>query len=167
MNWWPYEKFSIISPLNPEEVRLRLTEQVSPAFTGSFFEQLTNRYPTPFKGYVNISEFKIEPVVVGRNSFIPLIKGRVEFAETGSCLYITMAMHQEIEYIIIGMAAFLMVAGFGGWIHSSMSDRFDPLSITPFGMLVFIYLIMIYGFNSESNSSKSFLLELLEGDYER
>ncbi|MFB0494708.1 hypothetical protein ABID99_000945 [Mucilaginibacter sp. OAE612] len=34
-------------------------------------------------------------------------------------------------------------------------------------MLVFIYLIMIYGFNSESNSCKSFLLELLEGDYER
>jgi hypothetical protein len=64
------------------------------------------------------------------------------------------------------MAAFLMVAGFGGWIHSSMSDRSDPLSITPFGMLVFIYLIMIYGFNSESNSCKSFLLELLEGDYE-
>lgn len=73
MNWWPYEKFAIISPLNPDEVRSRMTGQVSPAFTRNFFERLTNRYPTPFKGYVNINEFKFEPVIVGRNSFIPVI----------------------------------------------------------------------------------------------
>ncbi|MFC0515101.1 hypothetical protein ACFFGT_12860 [Mucilaginibacter angelicae] len=166
MNWLPYEKFSIISPLSPDEVIAKMMEQVSPAFTGDFFGQLYNRYPTPFKGYVSINEFKIEPVIVGRNSFIPVIKGRVELTESGSCLYITMAMHREIEYIIIGVAIFLTFAGFGGWLNSLKSNKFDLVSLSPFAVLVFIYLMVIYGFNSESNSCKSFLLELLEGNYE-
>ncbi|SEO13471.1 hypothetical protein SAMN05192574_105434 [Mucilaginibacter gossypiicola] len=167
MNWVPYEKFSIISPLNPDEIRSRMTEQVSPAFTGNFFEQLTNRYSKPFKGYVNINEFKIEPVIVGRNSFIPVIKGRVELKETGSCIYITMSMHQMIEYIIMGAVVFLTFAGFLSWLNSLKSNKFDLVSLSPFGVLTFIYLMVIYGFNSESNSCRTFLLELLDGDYEQ
>ncbi|QTE39895.1 hypothetical protein J3L18_12865 [Mucilaginibacter gossypii] len=165
MNWWPYEKFSIISPFSPDEIRARLAEQVSPPFTGSFFEQLTNRYPTPFKGYVNISEFKIEPVVVGRNSFIPIIKGRIELSESGSIIYITMAMQAAISHLMIGVVIFLIIAGFGGSLQALKANDMDFLSFTPFGILMFIYLMVIYGFNSESNSCRTFLLELLEGNY--
>lgn len=75
-------------------------------------------------------------------------------------------MHNEISYLLAGVAIFLMIAGFGGWIQSSIANNLDFLSFTPFGMIIFIYLMVIYGFNSESMSSKSFLLELLEGYYE-
>lgn len=167
MNWWPYEKFSVVSTLNLDEIKSRMIEQVTPTSSVIFFEQLTNIYPATFKGYVNADGFKIEPVIVGRNSFIPLIKGKFEATVSGSRVYITMAMHNEISYIMIGVATFLVFAGVMSWLSTLQSGKFDFVSLSPFWMLILVYLMVIYGFNLESNSCRTFLIELLEGEYER
>lgn len=66
MTLLPYEDFYITSRLSPDDASSRLAAYVSPVFTGSFKDVLTNRYSGYYKGYINSSGFKIVPVVIGR-----------------------------------------------------------------------------------------------------
>jgi hypothetical protein len=166
MNWLPYENYYMISPLSPGEVKSRVSEQVSPTFTGNFFENITKRYPAPFKGYVTNNEFKIVPVIVGRNSFIPYIKGKVESTDSGSRVHITMTLLEPIQIFIAIVFLFLAMAKFLTFFDAIKSNSFDPVILAPVGAILFVYIMMILGFTSESVSSKNFLLELLEAEYE-
>ena len=166
MNWLPYENYYIISPLSSDEVRLRLEKHVSPPFTGNFLRQLTNRYSTYYKGFVNNSEFKIEPIIEGRNSFIPQIAGNIKLAGSGSRIHIKMTLLEPVMIFIGIVSVFIGIATIAALIDLMKSKHLEPAFLAPIGMMIFIYALTIYGFTSESISSKKFLLELFEAEYE-
>lgn len=166
MIWFPYESYYILSPLPPGQVSSRLAEYVSPTFSENFTDWLINRYSGYYKGFVNATQFKLEPVVVGRNSFVPQIKGTIEQTESGSRIRVIFKLSELVQVLIF--IAFTLLGAFGLVIlmKGAESGRFDPNAFIPFAMMILIYMVMMFCFVPESISSKKFLLDVFEAEYE-
>lgn len=166
MTLLPYEDFYITSPLSPDDVEALLAAYVSPAFNDSFKDKLTNRYSAYYRGFVNSSGFKIVPVVVGRNSFVPQIVGNIEQMELGSRIRLTIKLYTPSLIIAWILFAFLGISAVVILIKGARANQFDQDFFTPFGVMTFMYIVMMVCFVPESVSSKKFLLEVFEAEYE-
>jgi len=133
MKLLPYENFHIISKLTPGEIVEKLKEVTRPN-TG-YAVNLSGINPngpnTTFKGFINSSDFKFEPAIIYRNSFLPQITGSIEPFGEGSRVDIKMALYTPIG-IIVGIL--LSIAGFFciKFFPHLISDNHTETDIIPF-----------------------------------
>lgn len=138
-------RFSIETPLAPEQARTRLIEAIGPQPTSLF-----DRDGRPFVGSMVGSTFDMMRATRGRNSFRPRIRGSVETAIRGSEIRGTMQLH---EIVLVVMAVFLglpTMVLFSLLAGSLRSGSLDPAAPYALGVVGFLLVMMLGGFVVES-----------------
>jgi hypothetical protein len=163
MKLLPVDDFDIITKLSPEEVQLRLEQEISASGRG-FFDKSSTSSNTYFEGYVVNGNFEIQPIINYRNSFLPKITGITKPALIGSVVKIKMRVQSGV---LIFMCIWLGFAAIGGIVINTTDiskGQFKVVDLMPFGMFLFGYLLTLGGFKFESNDAKAKLLQILEND---
>ena len=104
----PVHGFHLEIPISPETVieRVRAAVRNQPQMAGGLkesFREIWNRPEKegpPFRGKVCNRTFRISQVVRGRNSFMPLVWGRVDQTPTGARLKVTILMHPLVLVLV-------------------------------------------------------------------
>ena len=148
----PYEKFKIESNLSVAEVLWRIKQR-----TGK--KEFFNFSPShPFSGHVNEREFEITKNISYRNSFLPVIEGKVEQISTGTRVTISMRLHFAVMCFMFIWFSGVSVGCIAVLTHL---DRFSMPMLIPFGMLVFGVALVSGGFWFEASKQKAMLIELI------
>lgn len=155
---FPYENFTINTSLHPEIVRQKLLAVVEPR---KAIRWNINNYGKPYEGEVGDHSFEINRIINYRNSFLPIIKGRIYPEGMGSKIDIKMAMH---PFVIVFMSIWLGIVG-NIWILAAIATiaegKFESSILAASGMLLVGLLLPLIGFKPEASSSKQFLIDLL------
>ena len=166
MKYLPFENITYRTKLDSNEVLKRISEKVEPKkpfrITEIFWE---NNYK-PYKGIVKGKTFNITRIIQYRNSFLPQIKGNVENDINGTKVNIKMRLH---PIVLTFMIIWFSGVGIGFLLTLSIllsNKSFEPMTLIPFGMLIFGYALVTGGFKYESIKSKKYFNELFESEFE-
>ncbi|RBL90650.1 hypothetical protein [Chitinophaga flava] len=165
----PFEDYTLISNLSPEEVKKRLEEKLNlkrrTAFI-SFRPQLdTDR---PYEGAFRGNKFVIKRIINYRNSFLPEITGVVTHEVVHTAIKIKMRMSVFVCVFLVIWLLLMSMILFS--VKSSTGADIIPLGI--FGNIPFLsqallcllmYAVTLGAFKYESMKSKKFLAALFEG----
>lgn len=169
--YFPFEKYTLISKLSAEEVKSRLAANIEPEmkFQFSVFKRTRSKL---YEGKIEENRFTIKRIIDYRNSFLPVIKGKI--SEMQGQVHIQINMRPSTGILIffsfwIGIVSIvclsiILVAIVQ--IRKIFENGFSPAALIPFGMFVFGSLLVTFGFKSESRESKEFLKALVEGQEE-
>lgn len=147
----PYDKFKIKTALSPTEVAQRVRSCTGEKKVFSFDPS------HEFGGYVHEKGFEITKNISYRNSFLPVIEGRIEQARKGSLVTIAMRLHFLTMLIMVMLFS---CVGFVGIAMLTNMDDFSLPVLIPFGVLLF--LVVLAGFWSEAPKQKRRLIALLK-----
>lgn len=153
------EKFTIHSSLSTDRVREKLLEVVEPRKTWRWNRRNPDK---PYEGEVGDHSFEMMRIINYRNSFLPVIKGRITPEPMGSKIEIEMSLHPVVfVFMLIWLG---MVGQFGVLflIASIAEGKFEPAALIPVGMFIFGCLLPLIGFKPEAARSKKFFQQLLE-----
>jgi len=164
----PYEKYVLITRLSPQEIHYRLDQIVD---TSKHFNTIFSmaRREKLYHGELSESNFKIVRKIGYRNSFLPVIQGRVSSSAQQTRIDIQMRLHMAVLIFIIvwlgvvGLVCIATMPTLMKQLFQAAGEKFDPKLLLPFGMLIFGYLLVTLPFKMESRISKKFLAKLLEG----
>ena len=152
----PFRRFHIDAVTTPEIVIERLRTEVRPKPDFEEYFRAIWKSPKPerpvFIGKIDGHTFRIQQVVRGRNSFIPLIWGRIEPAPGGTRIDVTMFMHPLVSAF---MLFWLGVCGWGFWQN--------PSEIPFLIMFAFGATLSIGGFYWEAAKAERLLLRAVTG----
>jgi hypothetical protein len=158
---FPLEKFTIYSSLAPDLVREKLLDVVEPRKTFRWHRRHPDK---PYQGEIGEHSFEMMRIINYRNSFLPLIKGRISSEPIGSKIEVEMSLH---PVVFVFMLVWLgMVGQFGVLllIATIAEGTFEPAALIPVGMFIFGCLLPLIGFKPEAGRSKKFLQQLLQTD---
>lgn len=157
----PFDSLTITTSLTFSEVLCRLEEVVT---APKFFRKTLPFGPPPAKPYegtISGNTFKINRIIIGRNSFFPIIKGDIHTQSFGCSIKIRMSLH---ELVIGFMMLWLWTTGsigmfalFAWFVEPSVGPIFLPI----LGMFVFGWLLCLIPFKIESKSAIKFMSILL------
>lgn len=166
----PYEKYVLTTTLTAEEVLKRIGNNVQAEhdYTWSAFRRV---YSKPYRGAVTGLSFRMIRNINYRNSFLPVIRGRVTSFSGHTEVMINM---RPVGFIIVFMSFWLGLTGLvciGILLNGIFQFRqilqngFSPAFIIPFLMFAFGSGLFLYGFKSESIQSKQFLADLVKANH--
>jgi hypothetical protein len=165
----PYEDYVLVTQLSVDQVCKRLADNIEPKRTFRFYTLFGNS-TKPYEGEIIGNRFRISRITNYRNSFLPVIEGEVFRSSGKTQIHIKM---KPVQFIIIFISLWLGIVGLAcvrmlftallnirqiletGLIGNS------PMDLIPFGMLIFMCLMVYFGFKLESKKSKEFLVTLL------
>ncbi len=148
----PYEKFQIESSLSVAEVLRRIARRTEKKQLFNFSSSL------PFSGDVTDRGFEITKNISYRNSFLPVIEGKVEQTKSGSRVTIAMRLHFAVMCFMFIWFSAVSVGCIAVLAHL---DRFSMPMLIPFGMLIFGVALVSGGFWFEASKQKVMLIELI------
>lgn len=164
----PFENYTLASTLSMEEVKKRLSESIEPKKTSnfSFFPSYSLK---PYSGQITGDNFEMVRIIRYKNSFLPFITGKIS-SNFGQTL-IKIKMRPNI-FVLIFIGYWLWFFGpmcFGFILRilpfkNNAPTHFSYDMLIPFGMILFVWLLALLGFKSESRKSKEFLEVLLNGE---
>jgi hypothetical protein len=170
MKYLPFENYVLTTNLSVDEVRNRIISNIEAKRT-RFITSSNNNTSKPYEGTFFNNTFKISRIINYKNSFLPEITGEISQAWGKTEISIKM---KPVIYVLIFMAIWLggvalacigvLVVGiinFKDIIHNG----FSPMVLTPFGMSIFGYLLITFGFKYESKIAKEYLKNLFEAQY--
>ncbi len=160
----PVEDYELLTDLSVEQVLAKLQENTGPVSASYFGHSSSDK---PYEGSVKAPVFEMTRVINYRNSFQPMITGRVYSKQQQTHIAIKMRLHNFVlvfATIWLGITGstflmFLLVFLYkpNGFIHSNML-LFLPASL---GFFLFGYVLCIQAFKYESRKSKKFFEDLL------
>lgn len=163
MDWTtfvPYERLQINTYLSQTEIEARLDEVVEPKkLRWAFF----SRDHKPYQGTFNTEKFDVSRIIHYRNSFLPMIKGRISTDMGQTRIDITMQLHifviafMIVWFGFVGMFSFGLFGAFlfGGETAPEFSFLFAPLPFFIFG-----YCLTTLPFKYEARKSRQFFQDL-------
>lgn len=166
-NLLPFEKYTLTTDLSVEEVLTRLAGSMIPEseYSWSFF---SNRYTKPYRGTINRLSFRMIRNISYRNSFLPVIKGKVTRTSGHTEVAIRMLPAGFVLFFMaiwLGLTGFvcliILVSAITHW-EQVLQNGFSPPSLIPFGMFAFGSGLLYFAFKAESKVSKRFLADLLK-----
>jgi hypothetical protein len=163
MKFLPAENITYKTKLKEEEILKRLSDNVEPEKMfrfGMFFGGSTK----PYEGQINRQEFDIKRIIGYRNSFLPRINGIIERDYDGMTIKVKMRLHVLVIAFLCVWCSFVGLACIIVLIHVLGSSEFNPMTLIPFGMLIFVYALTMRSFKYESNKSKRDLQRILEAE---
>jgi len=152
----PIYRFKIEARLTSQATIARIKEMVGPR--RSFLEQgfwAGGDARPPFIGKVEGDSFRVRRDIRYRNSFLPLIWGRITNQPMGTRVSVTMYIHPIV--------ALFMLVWFSGVVAgvTAFSNPMHPLLIVPVGLLVFGIALVCVGFFPEAIKSRRLLEQSL------
>lgn len=143
-----FYSFHLSVPAQPDVVAERIRKVVSPApdFWGVLASSWKFRAPSgsPFLGTVDNLSFRIRRNIHYRNSFLPMIRGKIVPTPTGSRLDVYMFMH---PFSLVFMSLWL---GLLALFESRLADANIARSFVPLGMILFGVAMSLGGFFYEA-----------------
>ncbi len=159
---FPFRRITLESSLPVVYVLKRVEQAVEPRRLWRF-----SRVHRDFEGMVSRSTFKITRIIHYRNSFLPIIVGKVQpRLEGGTRVEITMRLNRAVAaFMILWAGAPLAILVYflffvGG---SARANAGGALAIS-FGMVCFGYLICAGGFNFEARRARDLLIKIVSHD---
>lgn len=157
MTFLPFETIIIDTPLTKEETISNLRSNIEREKTFCLWNKSDTK---AFEGQLTTNEFEIKRIISYRNSFLPIIKGRIETFGTGTRLTVNMRLHVAVMTFMavwFGFVGLFFIASL-----SSLEDRSDT-SLFPLGMLLFGYPLTMGGYLFESYRTKEILTDITKG----
>ncbi|HJU68999.1 MAG TPA: hypothetical protein VJ650_12245 [Gemmatimonadaceae bacterium] len=155
----PFDEITIETALTRDEAVARLASAVQPR---RFFRR--DRRGLPFEGEVNAAGFHISRAITHRNSFLPVIRGRVVSTAGGSRLEASLTLHTLVIGFLCVWGGLLVMIGAGMWARMLESGTWGADALVPVGMLAFAWVITSVSFTVEARKARALLGELLSGD---
>jgi hypothetical protein len=144
----PFAKLILDSHLNVCEVTTRLNEYVMPY---DWYDNLRHSSKLYF-GKVSERDFRIWRIIKkGRNSFVPIVNGKIENYGTGSRIILTMQLHNGLMLFLL----FILALGIYSIFKNHSADGLI--------FMLLMYLMTIFFFNDEYKKAKNDLRTILEG----
>ncbi len=163
--WTLYKRVLVKVKLSSDEIAKLLSDEIAVP-TKSLFGQtpiIGNKF---YMGEVSNKGFEIRRIIYTRNSFMPIIYGKLipESPETQVNILIT------LHPIIIAFSILLctplilgfMVLFFGSLINFPDNLGMIPLAVIPFSMLVLYYFFVLLGFGAEANTAEKYIMSFFD-----
>lgn len=162
MMFLPYERFVIKTHLDPNTVLSKI-DSIAERPTDRFSLFYTNE-GKPYLGNLKDNCFELNRYIHFRNSFLPVIKGRVNLDVHGSIIMVTMRLSICVIIFLSVCLGEIVYGSFSRLVETIQSGEFATVDLVvhPFGLLLFLYLFTMIFFKYESLKSKFFLTDLLE-----
>jgi hypothetical protein len=139
----PFHKIEIHSSLSPDEIINKLSPRV--ANHQPWFRSLHGK--ADFIGKINNKKIKLVPVTKGRNTYLPLITGKIVTEGGSSVLKLAQYIHPVAIFVVIAFAIVPILLGF---------DIYKWLTL----MFAFHAFMCISGFWPEAKKSEQHLKEI-------
>ena len=147
----PYKTETVVSPLPPSEVLLRLNMATKPA------EKRETGNGMVFQGLISDDHFRISQALNHPNNFVPLIEGTLDETRHGSIIFIKYKLFFSSvmflvfwTFITLTTGAFLLVSG-----------KELAYAALAFAICLLNYLIVVLNFNKQVKISHHLLLDKL------
>lgn len=163
MLFLPFDNFTITTNLNAEQSIQKLLDVVELPKNLRSYEIWEKSPSKPYEGKMYGYNFKINKIIKYRNSFLPIIEGRICPDVIGCQIIIQMKLHiAVIIFMLFWMGNLLLVAL--SFIVAMLADNKIPpfLGLAPLGMGLFAYFLCMMSFNFEARKSKQFLEKLFQ-----
>lgn len=165
----PIENYTLQTSLTAQEVFQRLYDKIEEKRNSGFNwrSKISNK---PYEGKVSTTSFTMNRIIDYRNSFLPVIRGKI----------ISLAGQTRVEINMrpaAGPLIFMSIwLGFVGVICISLltvavihfnevfKNGVNGATVIPFAMLLFGILLQKFAFRSESKEAKRFLATLLKAE---
>lgn len=157
MNLFPYKSYSIKTDLPPEEIERVLSKSIAPFKIARLFfveEEINNE---SYHGKIHGGRFTIQRIITGRNSFLPIIEGRVFKTVKGAEIKIQMRLAVYTYVIWFTIIGFLSYGLFEVVKLMILKQTFSAGSLILFCLLIFCYLFCLLSFNWEIAKSTRYL----------
>ena len=157
MNLYPLKKISVTSKFSNEDIKQRLSNRIDNS-EGIF--NISNA-SHPFKGKIFENSFEIYHVINRKNSFIPVVKGKISTIEKNSKIDITMKLSPLSLFLLVSFSLYMLFLIFQTlFTNPASSNDFS-------GMIMIIlfaatYALMLNAFNKECHFAENYLSELFE-----
>ena len=178
MKFLPYDTFRIQISEPVCVIINRLSTEVEPE---NLFDWNMFRKHKIFVGKVWDSGFKVTRIISGRNSFKPIISGKIEPTPEGTIIDIKMSLHPLVIgfigwvifslfspyiYLVLGLALKILSFFFPKYFSVALGDidTLLKLALVPLGFILFIYLMTMFGFWFEARTSKEKITKLIMGN---
>lgn len=162
MLFLPFDNFTITTNLNPEQVSEKLSNVIEPPkrFRSS---GIWSKPPSkPYEGRISGYNFRINKIINYRNSFLPIIEGRICPDIIGCQIKIKMQLHITVIIFLAFWLGNLFFVALSFIIAMIADTRIHPvMGLAPLGMCIFVYFLCMSGFNWEAKKAKKFFYELL------
>lgn len=157
----PYENITYRSQLEPETIAIRLQQFTEPEKYFRFFWDKSKSY----EGVIENSHFKISRIIFYQNSFLPIIRGKVERKMNSTVIEVKMKM----KFLVIALIILVWLIGFGIFIKLDsiiiLKDELKTFSfLLPAIIFFFAYLLPMIAFKIESRIAKKFLKKQFEAE---
>jgi len=157
----PFWTFQIDSPLPGTAVENRIRQLLRTKRKQTFLDSLVGAFEPPqdeppFDGSVTGRTFRLVRVIGYRNSFLPVIRGRIsDSPHGGTTVRVRMTLHLVTALF---MAAWLGFVGAGvAWSSLGDLDNIDPHTSLLLGMMLFGVLLPVVGFYPEARKAERLL----------
>ncbi|MBA4198469.1 MAG: hypothetical protein C0459_13040 [Chitinophaga sp.] len=147
MNLLPFRRYQFSSKLSSINLLEKLDSNIE-LYQGLRFDNY-NFSTKLFVGKLRDNSFKIRPILRGRNSFIPIIQGKL-------------INRQSTTSIILKMRINYFVSAFFIWISITLIFFESHKNLSNILFAIFIYIIVIYLFNIECNKAIKSLQNIFE-----
>jgi hypothetical protein len=164
----PFEDYTLTTRLSVNEIIKRLNDNTEEKRNLSF-SSFGQNYQKPYTGHITSSTFTMSRNINYRNSFLPVITGRI--TALGGQTQVNIKM-RPVLIVSIFISFWLGIVGLicaaillTGLIQFKdiLQNGFPFGIIIPFGMFAFGCLLTHFAFKTESKKSKEFLAKLLQG----
>ena len=163
MKFLPFENITYKTTLSVNEVVDKLKGQTE----AQRFAMTKRRSNKRFRGIIHSDSFSIVHNSSLKNSFNPMIEGKIMEGPKGANVHIKMHLN-ALTLVFIAFFATIALFVLGITTYQSIkSQEFDNLLFFPIGLLVALYLITMMGFKLESYSVKKYLERLLASKMEQ
>jgi hypothetical protein len=159
MSFVPYERLTIETGLTTREAFAALSEHVEPK---RFWRNPFSREHKRYQGVVSAEGFEMSRIIHHRNSFLPLIKGRLHPSTRGTLVEIKMSLHPVVAVFMVLWLGFVAIGSLAG-VTTWLAAPRDVVRLAPLGMFAFGYLLCTLSFKWEVRKERRALVELLGG----
>lgn len=158
----PYARWTLQSPLTPEEVRRRLSGVVEPP---RLFRLPFTRGPLSFQGETQLAGFKLWRIISYRNSFLPIIVGTVAAAPRGSVISITFRLHRLVLGFLAVWCGLPVLASLSALADGMTRGELSLLAFAPVPLCIVAlgYGLTMAGFLWELPKAQEWLQSTVEG----
>ncbi|MFN4152253.1 MAG: hypothetical protein ACK4IX_15025 [Candidatus Sericytochromatia bacterium] len=163
IKYLPVENVVYKTELKEDEVIRRLSDSIE-AEKNFRFRIFVSSSSKPYEGKINSNKFEIKRIINYRNSFLPRIKGEISKESDKTIIKVKMKLHPflvsflSIWFISIGFVTIILL------LQLFINATFNPLTLIPFIMLMFAYVLTMFGFKFESNRSKKDLQKIFKAE---
>jgi hypothetical protein len=165
MLFLPFDNFTITTNLNPEQVSEKLSNVIEPPKrfrnSGIWAKPPSKLYEGKISGY----NFRINKIINYRNSFLPIIEGRICPDIIGCQIKIKMQLHMTVMIFMLFWLGNLLPTALSFIVAMIADNTINPLmGLAPLGMCLFAYILCMSGFNWEAKNAKKFFYELFQSE---